>query len=250
MEMDQYSGSPGKGDEIFMKIFKYYKTPVKLIDDPRTEALGLRNVTEWALYSFPDRPGLFLIRNPFTSLGQRFWIRKCLEEYPRKPGKSNIDIDGECTDWWKSCYENGKYTEENRNDFPEDLAELSDVIAQYLGCDGFKAEAAIVNYYHMNSTLSAHTDHSEEARLCYHAVPKIIPSNTCPWNEELFPVHCKIPAFKYITQQNNILEQINQNADNIEWRKFQNYIAQSRINMNLRQVLYKNQKSLSDSCCE
>lgn len=53
------------------------------------------------------------------------------------------------------------YSEKNKNDFPEDLAELSDVVAQYLGHEKFKAEAAIVNYYHMNSTLSAHTDHSE-----------------------------------------------------------------------------------------
>ena len=30
-----------------------------------------------------------------------------------------------------------------------------------MGYTNFKAEAAIVNYYHMGSTLSAHTDHSE-----------------------------------------------------------------------------------------
>lgn len=54
-----------------------------------------------------------------------------------------------------------KYTEENKNIFPDDLAELADVMAQYLGYKTFKAEAAIVNYYHLNSTLSAHTDHSE-----------------------------------------------------------------------------------------
>lgn len=58
-----------------------------------------------------------------------------------------------------SCFQ--KYAEENKDDFPTDLAELTDVIAQYLGHVSFKAEAAIVNYYHMNSTLSAHTDHSE-----------------------------------------------------------------------------------------
>ncbi len=28
----------------------------------------------------------------------------------------------------------------------------------------FKAEAAIVNYYHLDSTLSGHTDHSERDR--------------------------------------------------------------------------------------
>lgn len=53
------------------------------------------------------------------------------------------------------------YSEENKTPFPEDVAELTDVIAEFLGYENFKAEAAIVNYYHMNSTLSAHTDHSE-----------------------------------------------------------------------------------------
>lgn len=53
------------------------------------------------------------------------------------------------------------YSEENRDVFPLELAELCDVVAQYLGYVNFNAEAAIVNYYHMGSTLSAHTDHSE-----------------------------------------------------------------------------------------
>lgn len=53
------------------------------------------------------------------------------------------------------------YSEENRDVFPMELAELCDIVARYLGYVNFKAEAAIVNYYHMGSTLSAHTDHSE-----------------------------------------------------------------------------------------
>lgn len=53
------------------------------------------------------------------------------------------------------------YAEENKNPFPDDLAELCDIFANYLGYKSFKAQAAIVNYYHMGSTLSAHTDHSE-----------------------------------------------------------------------------------------
>lgn len=41
-----------------------------------------------------------MILNPFTSLGQRLWIRKCLEEYPKKPNKTNIDIERNIEDWW------------------------------------------------------------------------------------------------------------------------------------------------------
>lgn len=53
------------------------------------------------------------------------------------------------------------YSDDNRSPFPDELAELCDVIANYLGYSCFKAEAAIVNYYHRDSTLSPHTDHSE-----------------------------------------------------------------------------------------
>jgi alkylated DNA repair protein alkB family protein 1 len=31
-----------------------------------------------------------------------------------------------------------------------------------IGFEGFKPEAGIINYYHLNSTLSGHQDHSEE----------------------------------------------------------------------------------------
>ena len=44
---------------------------------------------------------------------------------------------------------------------PEDLTYLSKYVASCLGSDDFSAEAAIVNYYHLDSTLSGHTDHSE-----------------------------------------------------------------------------------------
>lgn len=57
------------------------------------------------------------------------------------------------------CFQ--EYSEGNKDPFPEELAELCDVVANVLGYKKFLAQAAIVNYYHMDSTLSAHTDHSE-----------------------------------------------------------------------------------------
>lgn len=48
-----------------------------------------------------------------------------------------------------------------RSAFPHDLSLLCNYFAEVLGFKDFKAEAAIVNYYHMDSTLSGHTDHSE-----------------------------------------------------------------------------------------
>ena len=36
------------------------------------------------------------------------------------------------------------------------------MIACLIGFDEFKPQAGIINYYHLNSTLSGHQDHSEE----------------------------------------------------------------------------------------
>ncbi|PSN35234.1 Nucleic acid dioxygenase ALKBH1 [Blattella germanica] len=53
------------------------------------------------------------------------------------------------------------YSEDMHAPFPEDLAKLCGFVARVLGFGDFSAEAAIVNFYHMDSTLSGHTDHSE-----------------------------------------------------------------------------------------
>lgn len=53
--------------------------------------------------------GLIFIKNPFTPLGQRYWITKCLSEYPRKPNKSNLDSYNVLSDfenWWDVCQNN------------------------------------------------------------------------------------------------------------------------------------------------
>jgi alkylated DNA repair protein alkB family protein 1 len=53
------------------------------------------------------------------------------------------------------------YSEDSRGPFPQDLAMLCQYVARVVGFNDFSAEAAIVNYYHMDSTLAGHTDHSE-----------------------------------------------------------------------------------------
>ncbi|KAJ8719603.1 hypothetical protein PYW08_011778 [Mythimna loreyi] len=326
-------------EDKFMKTFKYYKsnkskpsldnviqlekcstekvtdvTPGSVIEDARAERLGLKSLKEWKVFNLNRHPGLLFIRNPFTALGQRYWIRKCLEEYPRKPNKLNIDIEMNLQDWWDECFRNGQcdrllqkklrwttlgyhhnwdtkvYTEQNKSLFPEDLAELSDILADYLGYSNFRAEAAIVNYYHMNSTLSAHTDHSEinleaplfsfsfgqsaifllggkdksvepsailinsgdivimskEARLSYHAVPKILPATEFPWDDQhIEEESSKNPSFKYISNSEDLKSMMRKNEDNKEWERFKNYIKESRINMNVRQVLKEKQDYIS-----
>jgi len=55
------------------------------------------------------------------------------------------------------------YDEEKRSDIPNDLHRLSWIVAKALfGPEiNFSAEAVIVNFYRMNSTLAGHVDHSE-----------------------------------------------------------------------------------------
>ncbi|CAK1582806.1 unnamed protein product, partial [Parnassius mnemosyne] len=89
---------------------------------------------------------------------------------------------------------------------------------------------------------------SKEARLSYHAVPKIVSALSQPWsNGESDKEICDNMAnLKYITDRQQLILDMNRNIDNKEWNLFKNYIQESRINMNVRQVLHEHQKSLLD----
>lgn len=78
---------------------------------------------------------------------------------------------------------------------------------------------------------------SKEARLCYHAVPKILPSSKQPWRNPM-PIEKTGENFKFI-EENELIDAMNSNLN--EWTKFQNYVEESRININVRQVLNENQ---------
>ena len=52
----------------------------------------------------------------------------------------------------------------NKNDYtplPNDIEIFTKMIANLIGFEHFEPQAGIINYYHLNSTLSAHRDHSE-----------------------------------------------------------------------------------------
>lgn len=165
---------------------------------------------------------------------------------------------------------NKVYDENFKNEFPPDLHELIAVVADVLGFKNYKSEAAIINFYPIGSTLSAHTDHSEfsldhplfsisfgqaaifliggherehealpillnsgdilmmakESRLCYHAVPRVFKCDHHVWNDDEQLLQCSD------LDQNELCECLKDES----WKSFENYLIDSRINVNVRQV--------------
>lgn len=175
---------------------------------------GLRQAHVWNAYTLEKFPGFVYIGNPFKSNGQRYWMYRCLHDYPSKPNVSNLDFieqqlgrerpenlwdasyssksecdtnsktklssnddktnsDQQDVDKFHFCklrwvtlgyhynWNDKTYSETEKSDFPSDLAYLSKYIAAVVHSSVYNPEAAIVNYYYLDSTLAGHTDHSE-----------------------------------------------------------------------------------------
>ncbi|XP_060530568.1 nucleic acid dioxygenase ALKBH1 [Cylas formicarius] len=314
---------------MFKDSFKYYKsknpTPdlTKVLDlnkipplgnskfgriNIQEEALktffGFKPVKTWEIYEIVDRPGLLFIKNPFTSMGQRYWTVRCLNDYSKKPNKLNIDskIIPDNKDWWEMCQNNNNvlllnklrwvtlgyhhnwdtkiYSEDKKGEFPKDLAEMVHFVAGVLGYTNFVAEAAIVNFYHMDSTLSGHTDHSElnlEAPLFSFSFGQtaifLIGGKTK--DEIALPIFlrsgdiivmskesrlCYHGVPKILQMDSRFWDALTQNEvccpvdykDTVKickseelWKPFGDYLTHSRINVNVRQVLKRGQKRLN-----
>ncbi|KAF2900635.1 hypothetical protein ILUMI_05548 [Ignelater luminosus] len=270
---------------------------------PNEELHGLKPVQQWHAYELLDNPGLIFIRNPFTSYGQRYWIIRCLRDYTKKPNKLNVDIHDivpTTQDWWEMCQDNKNeniinklrwatlgyhhnwdtkiYSEDLKNTFPKDLAVLSKYFANVLGYKDFNAEAAIVNYYHMDSTLSGHTDHSEQyleaplfsfsfgqsaifllggttldvkpTAMFLHSGDVVVMSKESRLCYHGVPKIITAPQSlwnsndsKYVCKNENIMNGI---SDEDFSKPFETYIEHSRINMNVRQVLKSSEQSLNN----
>lgn len=90
---------------------------------------------------------------------------------------------------------------------------------------------------------------SKEARLCYHAVPRILSSELSPWadKEDLSLISNDDASLRFISDKNLLVSSMNKNYEDSVWTRFQDYVKESRINMNVRQVLNEKQNSLIDS---
>ncbi|CAI9177300.1 unnamed protein product [Rangifer tarandus platyrhynchus] len=156
---------------------------------------GLQPVSKWQAYGLQGYPGFIFISNPFLPGYQWHWVKQCLKLYSRKPNVCNLDkhmTKEETQDLWEQSkeflrckevnkrrprslleklrwvtlgyhynWDSKRYSAGHYTPFPSDLAFLSEQVAAACGFQGFRAEAGILNYYRLHSTLGIHADRSE-----------------------------------------------------------------------------------------
>lgn len=167
-------------------------------------------------------------------------------------------------DWTNKIYDENK-----RDEFPKELSNLITVFANVMDYKDYKSEAAIINFYHIGTTLSAHTDHSEicDAPLFSisfgqsaifliggtakddDAVPILLSSGDVliMSGESRFNYHAVPRIFESITQPWNEDQKLMTGCNDIntddlndclctdKWNVYDTYLHDSRINVNVRQ---------------
>ncbi|XP_011355391.1 nucleic acid dioxygenase ALKBH1 isoform X2 [Pteropus vampyrus] len=157
---------------------------VSSVSDHDAHRAGLQPVSKWQAYGLRGYPGY-----------QWHWVKQCLKLYSQKPNVCNLDkhmTKEETRDLWEQSKESLRYKDMNKRrprslleklrwvtlgyhynwdskkysadhytPFPSDLAFLSEQVAAACGFQGFRAEAGILNYYRLDSTLGIHIDRSE-----------------------------------------------------------------------------------------
>ncbi|XP_036697762.1 nucleic acid dioxygenase ALKBH1 isoform X3 [Balaenoptera musculus] len=168
---------------------------VSSVSDHDAYRAGLQPVSKWRAYGLQGYPGFIFIPNPFLPGYQWHWVKQCLKLYSQKPNVCNLDkhmTKEETQDLWEQSkeflrykevskrrprslleklrwvtlgyhynWDNKKYSADHYTPFPSDLAFLSEQVAAACGFQGFRAEAGILNYYRLDSTLGIHVDKSE-----------------------------------------------------------------------------------------
>ncbi|CAK6431870.1 unnamed protein product [Pipistrellus nathusii] len=168
---------------------------VSSVSDHDAHRAGLQPVSNWRAYGLEGYPGFIFIPNPFLPGYQWHWVKQCLKLYSQKPNVCNLDkhmTKEETQDLWEQSkeflrnkevnkrrprslleklrwvtlgyhynWDSKKYSADHYTPFPSDLAFLSEQVAAACGFQGFRAEAGILNYYRLDSTLGIHVDKSE-----------------------------------------------------------------------------------------
>ncbi|XP_074145984.1 nucleic acid dioxygenase ALKBH1 isoform X1 [Sminthopsis crassicaudata] len=190
--IDFAQASPARGT-----CHKVLRSPLSVSSVSEQDACraGLQPVSKWKAYGLEGYPGFIFIPNPFLPGYQRHWVKQCLKLYSKKPNVCNLDkhmVAEEIPDLWGQSQEllrnkdvnkkkprslleklrwvtlgyhynwdNKTYSADHYTPFPSDLAYLSKQVAAACGFQDFQAEAGILNYYRLDSTLGIHVDRSE-----------------------------------------------------------------------------------------
>ncbi|XP_033734013.1 nucleic acid dioxygenase ALKBH1-like [Pecten maximus] len=175
----------------FDKEKNLHKVEEFKLEEPDHLLTGLKPVCKWKGYCLKSNPGFLFIVNPFENGHQRYWVSRCLKDYPCQPNVRNLDayMDVGDVNIWNSSVEKHKdditnkeclmmklrwvtmgyhyhwgtkkYYKDSKAPFQEDMSRLGRYVASAIGYPKFSPEAAVLNYYHLDSSLSGHTDHSE-----------------------------------------------------------------------------------------
>ncbi|KAI6656793.1 histone H2A dioxygenase-like protein [Oopsacas minuta] len=267
--------------------------------------LGLNSPLDWDCYTLPELyPGLMYIPNIFKEGCQYPWVWRAISAYNCLPNKCNIDAHihrsdrkrlwnaVEWTDinlkegirhkmrdnlmyqlrWTTLGYQydwtSKVYREKDYSPIPEELIQLFQYIANVFGYKAFKLEAGIINYYHIDSTLSGHIDQSEfnldaplfslsfgqpavflvgGATKMTKPVPLLLHSGdlvamTGPTRlayhaiPRIIKQESDTKAVTVIDDTSNLIEELRSKEMYGEVEAVKNYMEYSRINMNIREV--------------
>eukprot|EP01130_Rhizamoeba_saxonica_P011989 TRINITY_DN5012_c0_g1_i2.p1 TRINITY_DN5012_c0_g1~~TRINITY_DN5012_c0_g1_i2.p1 ORF type:complete len:304 (-),score=59.96 TRINITY_DN5012_c0_g1_i2:94-1005(-) len=127
----------------------------------------------------PHLQGLYFVPNPFSEDEQKYWVKRCLLDFPVGNHNNITNLEGNKELWddideekiyklrWASLGYHFQwtpriYTEEFRGETPKDLQEIIQDMAKTVGYD-MVSEATIINYYTgVKCRMGAHVDSSEE----------------------------------------------------------------------------------------
>lgn len=100
---------------------------------------------------------------------------------------------------------------------------------------------------------------SKDSRQCYHAIPRILPANESLWSDSSVRTSTMLKnenlgrgvggdissaPLKNSLCASNDQDLLRNLLDDRVWKPFEEYVAESRINMNVRQVLPKGETLL------
>jgi alkylated DNA repair protein alkB family protein 1 len=139
------------------------------------------------MFTVDDVDGFYFIRNALDERQQWTFVRRCLLSYAQPPNVSNVDaITGQpqhdlfrrslksreahallqrlrwVTLGYQYDWTARKYHREHHVPFPPELFSESRRLASLVGVGDYRAEAAIVNFYHLDTQLCGHLDDVEE----------------------------------------------------------------------------------------